>query len=98
MSVSLLRLRNGQLALSYLRKNSLVDCRPYMRFSTDEAKSWSNPIEIIPDSQLGYYVQNNDRLIQTANGRLIAPVAEHCGYQMNEHWAGTWANQLLLVG
>jgi hypothetical protein len=87
MSVSLLRLHDGRLALSYLRKNSLADCRPYLRFSTDEAKSWSDPVAVIPDAQVGYYVQNNDRVVQTANGRLIAPLAQHCGYQMTHKWA-----------
>ena len=31
MSVSLLRLKNGEIALFYLRKNSCTDCIPYMR-------------------------------------------------------------------
>ena len=86
MSVSLLRLQNGQLALAYLRKNSLADCRPYIRFSTDDAKTWSDPVEIIPDSQVGYYVLNNDRLIQLSSGRLIVPVAQHCGFQIKGQW------------
>ena len=36
MSVSLLRLASGKLALFYLVKNSWIDCRPYLRLSTDE--------------------------------------------------------------
>ena len=44
MSVSLLRLHNGDVALFYLRKNSLKDCRPLMRRSADEGKTWSKPI------------------------------------------------------
>jgi hypothetical protein len=86
MSVSLLRLDDGRLALSYLRKNSLADCRPYLRFSSDEARTWGDPIEIISEREPGYYVQNNDRVIQTAEGRLIAPVAQHCGFEMGEKW------------
>ena len=43
MSVSLLRLQDGRIALFYLRKNSLTDCRPLMRTSTDEGQSWSEP-------------------------------------------------------
>src|SRR5690606_11255730 len=38
MSVSLLRLQNGQIALFYARKNSIHDCIPYMRISSDEGK------------------------------------------------------------
>jgi predicted neuraminidase len=77
MSVSLLRLQTGEIALFYLQKNSLSDCRPVLRISNDEGKSWSDPIEIIPKEEVGYYVLNNDRVVQLSNGRLIAPVARH---------------------
>ncbi len=77
MSVSLLRLADGRIALLYLRKNSWDDCRPWLRFSEDEAATWSEPVEIIPRSQMGYYVVNNDRLVQLADGRLIIPAARH---------------------
>jgi hypothetical protein len=77
MSVSLLRLPTGEIALFYLRKNSPVDLRPVVRFSVDEAKSWSEPVEIIPDAERGYYVVNNDRVIQLDSGRLVVPAASH---------------------
>ena len=76
MSVSLLRLQNGQIALFYARKNSLTDCRPVMRISTDEAKTWGPPKVCIED-HMGYYVLNNDRAVQLRNGRIILPVALH---------------------
>lgn len=76
MSVSLLRLQDGRIALFYARKNSLLDCRPVVRFSDDEATTWSEPIEVITD-QIGYYVLNNDRVIQLKDGRLILAVALH---------------------
>ena len=75
MSVSMLRLQSGEIALFYLRKNSHADCRPYMRISTDEAQTWSEPTLIIP--RLGYYVGNNDRVIQLRSGRLVFPIAVH---------------------
>ncbi len=77
MSVSLLRLADGRIAFFYLRKNSLTDCRPVVRFSADEARSWSEPVAVIPDQDVGYFVLNNDRVIQLGSGRLIAPVALH---------------------
>src|SRR5690242_16733442 len=43
MSVSLLRLQNGNIALFYAEKNSNEDCIPVMRISKDEAKTWSDP-------------------------------------------------------
>lgn len=75
MSVSLLRLKNGRIALFYLRKNSISDCRPCVRFSTDEAKSWS--AEPVCASTDGYYVLNNDRAVQLRSGRIVLPVAYH---------------------
>ncbi len=77
MSVSLLRLADGRIAMFYLRKNSLQDCRPIVRFSSDEAATWGEPQPIIPDQQIGYYVLNNDRVIQLSDGRLVVPVALH---------------------
>ena len=76
MSVSLLRLRDGRIALFYLCKRSLTDCRPLMRVSTDEAKTWSAATTCI-DDVAGYYVMNNDRAVQLKSGRLVLPVALH---------------------
>jgi hypothetical protein len=75
MSVSLLRLQSGAIALFYLVKRNLLDCRPVMRVSQDEAETWSEaqPMGKTP----GYFVLNNDRVIQLKNGRLVAPVAFH---------------------
>ncbi len=75
MSVSLLRLRDGRIALFYLRKNSTSDCRPYLRYSSDEAKTWSDPILCVRDP--GYFVLNNDRAVQLRTGRILLPVALH---------------------
>ena len=76
MSVSLLRLHSGEIALFYARKNSHKDCRPIMRISRDEAQTWSEPIDCIPD-KVGYFVLNNDRVIQLDNGRIILPLSIH---------------------
>lgn len=76
MSVSLLRLQNGNIALFYLLKNSVEDCIPMMRISKDEAKTWSDPVKCIQDKE-GYFVLNNDRVIQLKDGRLLMAVARH---------------------
>jgi len=78
MSVSLLRLRNGKIALFYLLKDSLIDCRPQLRLSGDEGRTWSPPVTCITD-EVGYYVLNNDRAIQLSSGRLVLPVCLHNG-------------------
>ncbi|WP_339923422.1 exo-alpha-sialidase [uncultured Cyclobacterium sp.] len=76
MSVSFLRLQNGNIALFYARKNSLEDCIPMVRISSDEAQTWSEPKPVITD-QTGYFVLNNDRVIQLKSGRILAPVSLH---------------------
>jgi sialidase-1 len=86
MSVSLLRLQNNDIALFYLRKNSTEDCIPMMRISKDEARSWSEAIPCITDKE-GYFVLNNDRVIQLEDGRLLMPVALHNTPD------GEWKNQ-----
>lgn len=73
MSVSLLRLQNGKIALFYLKKNSETDCIPMVRFSNDEAKTWSDPVACITDKN-GYFVLNNNRVIQLKNGRILMAV------------------------
>jgi Neuraminidase (sialidase) len=76
MSVSLLRLKNGSIALFYAKKNSDDDLIPRLRISNDEAKTWSDPIPCITDRK-GYFVLNNNRVSQLKNGRLVMPVALH---------------------
>jgi len=75
MSVSLLRLASGKLAFFYILKNSWLDSRPYVRFSSDEAATWSEPKLVV--AAPGYFVLNNDRVVQLTSGRLIVPVAFH---------------------
>jgi len=75
MSVSLLRLTDDRVALFYARKNSFLDCRLRMRTSTDEGRTWSEPTLCIPAP--GYFVVNNDRVVQLDDGRLIIPAAFH---------------------
>jgi hypothetical protein len=75
MSVSLLRLQDGRIALFYGRKNGMHDCRLYLRTSEDETRTWSEAICCI--SAPGYFVTNNDRVIQLRSGRLVVPAGWH---------------------
>ncbi|WP_145076931.1 sialate O-acetylesterase [Aureliella helgolandensis] len=90
MSVSLLRLQDGRIALFYLKKTSLADCRPVVCYSSDEAKTWTPPAEIIPAEHVAYYVLNNDRVVQLSSGRIVVPVALHgnVGEKSQTDWAG----------
>jgi len=87
MSVSLLRLAGGRIALFYLRKTSKEDCRPIMCISQDETETWSRPTVCITD-KVGYYVLNNDRAVQLSSGRIILPVAWHQGPGQDRDTAG----------
>lgn len=78
MSVSFLRLQDGRIALLYLvrlRAGEQQELRGMLRFSEDEAQTWSEPICCTGPSS--YYVINNDRLIQLQSGRLVIPSADH---------------------
>lgn len=74
MSVSLLRLKSGRIALLNLRKDAGT-CMPQIRFSDDEARTWGKPIAIMPLPT--YNVVNNDRMIELSDGRLVIPVGQH---------------------
>ncbi len=89
MSVSTLRLKDGALALFYLRKNSETDCRPVMRVSRDEGKTWGAPRLCIPDAEKSYYVLNNCRVARLASGRIVLPLCEHASKDGRlSDWAG----------
>ena len=75
MSVSLLHLASGKLAMFYCVKNSWIDCRPHMRVSSDEGATWTEAKRVLDAP--GYFVMNNDRVIQTQKGRIIIPLAFH---------------------
>ena len=76
MSVSLMRMKNGDLGIFYLQKHNKVhNCIPHLAISSDEGKTWSKHIRCINED--GYYILNNDRVIRLHNGRLLMPVAKH---------------------
>jgi hypothetical protein len=75
MSVSLLRLQDGRIALFYIKKESRIDGHPHVRFSADEGASWSAAQRVVKAP--GYYELNNDRAIQLKSGRIIVPVGAY---------------------
>ena len=78
MSVSLLRMNNGDLGVFYLRKFMSGDdllCIPFFVRSGDEGKTFSEPVRCLDED--GYFVVNNDRVITLSNGRHMFPAAYH---------------------
>ncbi|MFA6544388.1 MAG: sialidase family protein, partial [Limisphaerales bacterium] len=88
MSVSLLRLAGGKLAMFYCVKNSWIDCRPHMRVSNDDGVTWSEAKLVL--AAPGYFVLNNDRVIQTSRGRIILPLAFHRSRGTDPHSSKSW--------
>ncbi|MBQ5816580.1 MAG: exo-alpha-sialidase, partial [Oscillospiraceae bacterium] len=70
MSVSLMRMQNGDIGLFFLKK---VDgnCLPYVVRSSDEGKTWHSLTPIF--EKKGYYCVNNDRVIRLKSGRILVP-------------------------
>lgn len=87
MSVSLLRLKSGEILFGYMVKNAWDDCRLYVRRSADEMNTLSEPV-CATDEKI-YHVINNDRVIQLRTGRLLVPAALHpCEDGTRETWSG----------
>jgi len=84
MSVSLIRLRSGEICFFYAVKNSFEDLKFYMRKSFDEGATWSEPVLVTPDE--GYFVMNNDRVVQLSSGRMVAPVSVYQDLETHSYW------------
>lgn len=77
MSVSFLRMQNGDVGLFYLAKTNPFTYQVWLARSSDEGLSF--PIHQ-PCSQHqgdGIYVMNNDRVRRLKSGRIILPLAHH---------------------
>lgn len=77
MSPSFLRLQDGRIALFYIRKLNPREDEVRMRTSADEAKTWSESVNVTAPLGKGWFVTNNDRVVQLKSGRLVVPVAWH---------------------
>lgn len=85
MSVSLMRMANGDIGLFYLIRHGWHDTRLHLRRSSDEGKTWGEAICCLPAP--GYFVTNNDRVIRLSSGRLLVPAAYHrMRGESKTHW------------
>ncbi len=95
MSVSLLRLASGRIARFHaVKKTRLRDCHVVMSTSSDEGQTWTPP-RLIHDAP-GYFVFNNDRVIQTRSGRLLVPVAYHRLKGASDDW-NSWDSRSITL-
>lgn len=95
MSVTLLRLASGKIARFYaVKKTMLRDCHPVISLSSDEGQTWTEP-KLVTDAP-GYFVLNNDRVIQTKTGRLIVPLGYHRTSGATDDWKSWDARAIAL--
>ena len=77
MSVTVRRMEpgavGGPLGLFYLVKNGPDDLKIYLKISTDEAKTFGEPV-CVTDAP-GYHVMNNDRVTVLSSGRIVCPIS-----------------------
>lgn len=85
MEADLLRLRSGKILFFFARKNSLADCLPMVRVSTDDARTFSPPQPLPIEPYPSYTGFNHDRAIQLSSGRVLLPVFFTTDYRVDPH-------------
>lgn len=71
MSVSLMRMQNGDIGMFFLTKIDAVNSLPCFIRSSDEGKTWHSFTPCY--DYKGYYCVNNDRVIRLKSGRILIP-------------------------
>lgn len=78
MSLSFLRMNNGDIGAFYIVKNSDGTDKIVFTRSDDESETWSEPESCMGCLEVqDYFVLNNDRAVRLDNGRIILPMARH---------------------
>lgn len=81
MSLSFLRMNNGDIGAFYIHKNIDGTDKILLIRSSDEGKTWSEQTDCMQSlDKQDYYVLNNDRALKTSSGRIILPMARHSIY------------------
>ncbi len=93
MEVNFIRLKSGELALFYVKKNTeSTDCRVMMRTSADEGRTWINPKQLSPSGK--YTGLTNGRSIRLRSGRILLEAWEG-GYSyclLSDDEGKTWSD------
>ncbi len=78
MCLSFLRMNNDDIGAFYIVKNLDGTDKIVFTRSSDECKTWSEPINCMEclDEQ-DYFVLNNDRVLKLSSGRILFAVAKH---------------------
>lgn len=76
MSVSLMRMNNGDVGIFYIVKEEWF-VHIMLSRSSDEGRTFSLHIECTLADRPGWFVLNNSRAERLANGRILLPLAYH---------------------
>lgn len=88
MSVSLLRLGNGDIGLFYIFKNLDGTDNIFLLRSADEGQTWAAPLSCMGScTDTDYYVLNNDRVLRLDSGRLLYAAARHSIWKVRDRLA-----------
>ena len=80
MSVTLMRMKNGDVGLFYIVKQTPTVSRILLSRSNDEGETYYKHMECTLPDREGYVVLNNDRVERLSSGRILMPLAYHrCG-------------------
>lgn len=90
MSVSLMRMLNGDLGVFFIVKAAPADNRIVLARSKDEGETFYKYTVCTLQDRVGYYVLNNDRVIRLSSGRLLMPLTFHRGGYANGGASGYW--------
>lgn len=78
MSLSFIRMNNGDIGAFYIVKNADGTDKIVLSRSADDAVTWSEPVSCMEClGEQDYFVLNNDRVLKLSNGRIIFAVAKH---------------------
>lgn len=77
MSLSFLRMHNGDLGAFYILKHADGADSIILTRSTDEGLTWSNTVDCTACMPYDYYILNNDRVKLLPSGRILLPLARH---------------------
>ncbi|HPC14978.1 MAG TPA: sialidase family protein [Candidatus Hydrogenedentes bacterium] len=82
---SLLRLKNGDLLLSYIYASGSDPLfgHNYYRRSDDDGQTWGDQLIVTPKP--GYHIMHNDKLVQLSTGRILAPLEYRQGTSSDDH-------------
>jgi len=73
MSLSFLKMKNGDIGLFYLVRTTYTLLQMFLRRSSDGGKTFGERILCTP--QEGFFVVNNDRVLRLKSGRILIPAA-----------------------